>query len=436
MGILLALLPDYFRTILYISTTFGQRCGGFISTSASIGSEKQLFQSALLYISEIPGFQFHNSVVARSNSAYKHPRWRKAGDRFETELGRGGKWFKQGGRLFYATRSSKNSEPRETGEASETLTLRCLGRSTSPIRHLVRSIQDSNPGENIQVYTPEEYYPRTWVWKKINEKPKRGKTTVVLDRPIFDKFVDDVDTFLGKFRSGWYEDRGLIYRRGYLFHGYAHLPVYSNPCLMFFRPPGNGKTTLAQWLASEYDMNLYMLQLSNGLGDAGLVALMADLPFGSILLLEDIDVRKFSRDSDDCSKNIMEQSGVTLSGLLNAIDGFFTPNGHVLIITTNEPEKLDPALRRSGRIDYEVEFTNASQEQVKRMFVRMFDSEERNSKELDEMGEQFAGMVPEHQYSLAELQEFFLTRMTPQEAILNVNHLTGQKNAESPHSKE
>lgn len=42
---------------------------------------------------------------------------------------------------------------------------------------------------------------------------------------------------------------------------------------------------------------------------------------------------------------------VTMSGLLNAIDGVFSRDGRVLIMTTNHPEKLDAALKRPGRAD-------------------------------------------------------------------------------------
>jgi ATP-dependent 26S proteasome regulatory subunit len=53
-------------------------------------------------------------------------------------------------------------------------------------------------------------------------------------------------------------------------------------------------------------------------------------------------------------------SNVTLSGLLNAIDGTCSPEGHVLIMTTNHPEKLDSALIRSGRISVKIAFSHAT----------------------------------------------------------------------------
>ena len=44
---------------------------------------------------------------------------------------------------------------------------------------------------------------------------------------------------------------------------------------------------------------------------------------------------------------------VTLSGLLNMVDGLWSSSGHerILIFTTNHMDRLDPALLRPGRMD-------------------------------------------------------------------------------------
>ena len=42
---------------------------------------------------------------------------------------------------------------------------------------------------------------------------------------------------------------------------------------------------------------------------------------------------------------------LTLAGVLNALDGIVDAPGRVIIMTTNHPEKLDPALIRPGRVD-------------------------------------------------------------------------------------
>ena len=65
-------------------------------------------------------------------------------------------------------------------------------------------------------------------------------------------------------------------------------------------------------------------------------------------------------------------SRVSLSGLLNALDGVGAQEGRLLFATTNRYEALDPALRRPGRMDVHVEFKLASRYQVGALFKRFY----------------------------------------------------------------
>jgi hypothetical protein len=49
-----------------------------------------------------------------------------------------------------------------------------------------------------------------------------------------------------------------------------------------------------------------------------------------------------------------DKDQLTLSGLLNVLDGVVDTPGRILIMTTNHPEMLDPALIRPGRIDKKI----------------------------------------------------------------------------------
>ena len=72
-----------------------------------------------------------------------------------------------------------------------------------------------------------------------------------------------------------------------------------------------------------------------------------------------------------------EKTGITLAGLLNQIDGVQNNYGMILIMTTNRPDDLDPALTREGRVDHKVFFNYASDNQIHKMFERFYD--ERNT---------------------------------------------------------
>jgi SpoVK/Ycf46/Vps4 family AAA+-type ATPase len=63
---------------------------------------------------------------------------------------------------------------------------------------------------------------------------------------------------------------------------------------------------------------------------------------------------------------------VTLSGLLNVLDGFHAPENVVYVMTTNKVEALDPALLRPGRIDYRLFMGEASASQRIALYRRFF----------------------------------------------------------------
>ena len=117
-------------------------------------------------------------------------------------------------------------------------------------------------------------------------------------------------------------------------------------------------------------------------------------------------------------------SHVTLSGLLNAIDGASAPQGHVLIMTSNKPELLDTALTRPGRVDMYVEFEYASREQIRDMFLKMytpFRSNKNTSYDGEKLwmqAEHFADLVPAGAFSPAQIQQYILLhRVRPQDAL-------------------
>lgn len=69
---------------------------------------------------------------------------------------------------------------------------------------------------------------------------------------------------------------------------------------------------------------------------------------------------------------VTNQNGVTLSGLLNVLDGFAAPTGVLFVMTTNHVEKLDLALLRPGRIDYKLYLGKASDRQKVELYRRFF----------------------------------------------------------------
>lgn len=113
-------------------------------------------------------------------------------------------------------------------------------------------------------------------------------------------------------------------------------------------------------------MDIYVVSVPT-VDDQTLKDLFNRLPDRCVVLLEDINAAGASHSRDSGSEDLDSDEektprtkGVTLSGLLNTLDGVASQEDRVLIITTNYAEKLDKALIRPGRVNIKVEFQLAN----------------------------------------------------------------------------
>ena len=120
---------------------------------------------------------------------------------------------------------------------------------------------------------------------------------------------------------------------------------------------------------------------------------------------------------------------MTLSGLLNAIDGVTSTEGRILFMTTNYADRLDPALIRPGRVDRKVFIGHCDHYQLKQMFSRFYPDAKEEL--VNEFADKVIGL--ESPVSAAQIQGFFMfSKDNPQDIIDNVNELKPQEfNAES-----
>lgn len=194
-------------------------------------------------------------------------------------------------------------------------------------------------GNNHEIKPKTVVHTFVWSWKS-NKKFYKTRD-VVLPNGEFTKLKEDLSFFLEN--RDWYESVQVPYRRGYLLHGIA----------------GGGKGTTVQAIATHFNLDVYVINLSE-MTDDRLMEAISYMPDKSILLLEDVEcavkVDEKSRDTKDTK--------VSFSGLLNILDGLVVPEGRITFLTTNFKERLDPTLLRAGRVDYEIEYFNASREQI------------------------------------------------------------------------
>src|SRR5271155_1137555 len=166
-----------------------------------------------------------------------------------------------------------------------------------------------------------------------------GRSTwddLVLSESVLGLIRKDFETFLQ--REQWFKARGLPFRRGYLFHG----------------PPGNGKTSVIRAMLNGGKLDGHSIALFCEKTDDFYLERMFQIAASnapSLVVLEDID-RAFPRNPSG-----LAPTRVSLSHLLNCLDGLGTQEGVVVVATANNPTALDPAiLRRPGRFDRVVEF--------------------------------------------------------------------------------
>jgi hypothetical protein len=175
----------------------------------------------------------------------------------------------------------------------------------------------------------------------------------------------------------WYAARGIPHSLGILLHGI----------------PGAGKTSTIKAIARDTNRHIFNLSLRSFTTQKQLTALFynetvtvtgADgqpqtyrIPLNRRLyVIEDIDClsdvvldrQNFPR-PEPTNGDLL-----TLSFLLNLLDGVLETPGRILVITTNYPDRLDPALIRPGRIDVRIDFGKAGRAMILEMVNHFYDT--------------------------------------------------------------
>jgi mitochondrial chaperone BCS1 len=233
---------------------------------------------------------------------------------------------------------------------SEEIVVRFWFRNRDFVQSLIDDIkQASNKHDGIGV---RHWTHESWCAPIYKKRPLG---TVVLPEGQLEDIVADMQRFIDG--REWYGERGLPYRRGYLFRGH----------------PGCGKTSLIMALATHFRRPICILSVGTLTSDLDLIAAVHSAPKDAIIAIEDIDACMSSHDRKRTPDYLKKQkqgenTGVSLSGLLNALDGIGTPDGRIFVLSTNYPEMLDDALVRPGRVDYQLAFTPLDFKDQERLF--------------------------------------------------------------------
>ncbi|KAG2779533.1 hypothetical protein JG687_00004972 [Phytophthora cactorum] len=226
---------------------------------------------------------------------------------------------------------------------------------------------------------------------------------------LFFEEKENVVQLLNNFtnKSGKFAIKGFPYKLGLLLHG----------------PPGTGKTSLIKAIAQHTRRHIVTISLGKIHTNQQLLDALFDMKFAVqgldspvemdfedvVFVMEDIDcassIVNVRNDSDkkpskadrmlDSQKKAVEEEDpedgvvglmgpmlkpkgiedkLNLSGLLNVLDGVIDCPGRIVIMTTNHPEKLDPALVRPGRVNKKLLLGHMGVKQMQQMIEYYCDS--------------------------------------------------------------
>lgn len=236
---------------------------------------------------------------------------------------------------------------------------------------------------------PKLYVATSWdEWSEYGRVPTRGFDTVFLKEGQVELFRNDLTDFYKD--EDDYRELGLPYHRGYMLHG----------------PAGTGKTSMIVALAAEFGKNICFMSSANLKTEKSINELFSYVPKNSILVIEDVDT-SFAVQSRELNDET-ETERVSISAMLNSMDGLTTPHGLVLVMTTNELEVIDKAILRPGRIDILEEIGYMDASQLNRMVSKF-------------MGQDFSINHPEDIIGLeivpAEISELFKSSLKDRHSI-------------------
>ncbi|KAI0441870.1 BCS1 N terminal-domain-containing protein [Xylaria telfairii] len=371
-------------------------------------------------------------------------------------------WYRGRLLLFRRTANREQNSFMLVSEREE-ISISCFGRDPWILKELLLEAREKyieKDEHKTQIYRgTTKAMSSEPSWQRCMSRASRPFSTVILNEKTKKELVDDVSDYLNPITQRWYANRGIPYRRGYLLHG----------------PPGTGKSSLSLALAGFFKMRIYIVSLSSvNATEEVLGNLFAELPRRCVVLLEDIDTAglthtreengkpnnsppennddmepgQVTRGNGDTNSNPNTSFRLSLSGLLNILDGVASQEGRILIMTTNHVEKLDKALIRPGRVDMIVEFGLADDYMVTNIFKNIFaylegddgpettqyamlDPDERKAAmdkkakervahdaKIDELAKAFAAKIPTHEFSPAELQGHLMkNKHSPQNAV-------------------
>jgi mitochondrial chaperone BCS1 len=274
-------------------------------------------------------------------------------------------WFLRGRRPYHVSFYRSDDAKGRSQRRVESLTFRTIGRDQQIVKEFVAEVVAC---QHRKRRTASYLYLYDDGWESVSAYSPRRLESVLLKPGEKEHLLQDIERFRSSRER--YHRLGVPYHRGYLLYG----------------PPGTGKTSLVSALAARFGMSIYVVNLTE-MNDRTLKNAMNWVPENSVILFEDVDcmktaTRRAGLDAEQPQREggvktavaakATDQGGVSLSGLLNVLDGFGAPENVIYVMTTNDADAIDPALLRPGRIDYRLFLGPACESQKVALYRRFF----------------------------------------------------------------
>ncbi|KAL1799591.1 hypothetical protein ACET3X_003628 [Alternaria dauci] len=346
---------------------------------------------------------------------------------------------------------------------STSITVRCWGHSREPItelfKYIEKRISESKKLNDVELQANARM-------DRNFDRPKRPLSTIDLEPKMMQDIIDDVELFFHKDSQDWYQNSGRPYRHGYLLTGppgsgkssllagiasHANVPLFlvnlqgmdDNDLKEAFnripfwscvaledidcvgadvgnrgaqkpKPQSQPRNESSECAKPPKDAPLnpveaLMTKFIQKQATASEMVLDQVKAINSATLdylgeAEDFETDKYRKGTSSLKKHM------TLSGLLNAIDGVSATESKLIIMTTNHPEKLDPALYRAGRVERTCEISYATKASAIMTFKRLFDLDIRKrftSDAIDRFAQAFQAQFPsKSRITTAELAKY------------------------------
>lgn len=256
-------------------------------------------------------------------------------------------------RLFWFSKGTLQSSGSE--KEKQNIIIKTLGRNQKPLIALVEDFAVKPKETDISIYNFKDE------WNEISRVNKRPLESVILRKDIKDALVNNLQYFYDN--REWYVKRGLSYKQTYILHGL----------------PGTGKSSTIKALASHFKKNICIIDITT-MSNMMFEKAMASVPKNSIVLIEDFDSCRalHSREDENDNTNGMAElmEVLSLSKVLNVLDGVVSLDDTVVFLTTNHLDKIDQAMTRKGRVDYIYEIPYLEDAEVKEYITLMYPEEE------------------------------------------------------------